>query len=85
MGFIFGDRNLPVRIAFYMPFKPLDHPHPSGDLVIGTELFQFLRERGHDIRPVSRLRSRWIYWNALLPGRPLGLPSEMSMSGKNPA
>jgi glycosyltransferase involved in cell wall biosynthesis len=60
-----------VRIAFYMPFKPLGHPHPSGDLVIGTELFHFLRERGHDIRPVSRLRARWIYWKpwqwALIP------------------
>jgi glycosyltransferase involved in cell wall biosynthesis len=45
-----------------MPFKPLGHPHPSGDLVIGTELYRFLRERGHDIRPISRLRTRWIYW-----------------------
>ena len=51
-----------MRIAFYMPFKPLGHPHPSGDLVIGTELFHFLRERGHDIHPVSQLRARWIYW-----------------------
>jgi len=45
-----------------MPFKPLGHPHPSGDLVIGTELFQFLRERGHDVFPISPLRTRWIYW-----------------------
>ena len=51
-----------MRILYYMPFKPLGHPHPSGDLVIGTELFQFLRRRGHDIRLVSRLRTRWIYW-----------------------
>jgi len=51
-----------MRIAYYMPFKPLGHPHPSGDLVIGTELFHFLRECGHDIRPVSQLRARWIYW-----------------------
>lgn len=51
-----------MRIVFYMPFKPLNHPHPSGDLVIGTELFEFLRRRGHDIHPVSRLRSRWLYW-----------------------
>ena len=51
-----------MRIAFYMPFKPLGHPHPSGDLIIGTELFHFLRGRGHDIRPISRLRARWIYW-----------------------
>ncbi len=51
-----------LRICFYMPFKPLGHPHPSGDLIIGTELFQFLRRRGHDVRLVSRLRTRWIYW-----------------------
>ena len=51
-----------MRILYYMPFKPLGHPHPSGDLVIGTELLEFLRRRGHDIRLVSRLRTRWIYW-----------------------
>ncbi len=61
-----GRQELPVRIAFYMPFKPLDHPHPSGDLVIGTELHRFLRDRGHDIRLVSRLRARWIYWKPWL-------------------
>lgn len=51
-----------MRIAFYMPFKPPGHGHPSGDLTIGTELFEFLKQQGHDIRLVSRLRSRWIYW-----------------------
>jgi len=51
-----------LRIAFYMPFKPPGHPHPSGDLIIGTELRQFLRRRGHDVHLVSRLRTRWIYW-----------------------
>ncbi len=34
---------------------------------------------------LGKLAFRHIYWNALLPGRPLGLPAEMSMSGKNPA
>ena len=34
---------------------------------------------------LGKLAFRHIYWNALLPGRPLGLPSAMSMSGKNPA
>jgi len=32
---------------------------------------------------LGKLAFRHIYWNALLPGRPLGLPSEMSMAGKN--
>ncbi len=34
---------------------------------------------------LGKLAFRHIYWNALLPGRPLGLPADMSMSGKNPA
>jgi sulfide:quinone oxidoreductase len=33
---------------------------------------------------LGKLAFRHIYWNALLPGRPLGLPAEMSMTGKNP-
>ncbi|MBL0715165.1 MAG: glycosyltransferase family 4 protein [Desulfosarcina sp.] len=55
-----------MRIAYYMPFKPLGHPNPSGDLVIGSSLFRFLRQRGHRIRLVSRLRSRWFYWKPWL-------------------
>ncbi|MBM6400597.1 type III sulfide quinone reductase, selenoprotein subtype [Phycicoccus sonneratiae] len=34
---------------------------------------------------LGKLAFRHVYWNALLPGRPLGLPAEMSMSGKKPA
>ena len=51
-----------MRIAFYAPFKPLDHPNPSGDLVIATGLVGHLRQQGNDVQPVSRLRARWIYW-----------------------
>jgi glycosyltransferase involved in cell wall biosynthesis len=54
-----GSRQM--KIAYYMPFKPLGHNNPSGDLIIGTELFHFLRKSGADIRAVSRLRCRWIY------------------------
>ena len=32
---------------------------------------------------MGKLAFRHIYWNALLPGRPLGLPSNMTMAGKN--
>jgi sulfide:quinone oxidoreductase len=31
---------------------------------------------------VGKLAFRWIYWNVLLPARPLPLPSHMSMAGK---
>jgi glycosyltransferase involved in cell wall biosynthesis len=51
-----------MRIAFYAPFKPLDHPHPSGDQMIGRGIFAFLRQQGHQPFIISRLRSRWIYW-----------------------
>ena len=33
---------------------------------------------------LGKLAFRHVYWNALLPGRPLGLPPEMKMAGKNP-
>ncbi len=51
-----------MRILFYAPFKPLGHPNPSGDLVIGTGLFEYLQRRGHVLAVPSTLRSRWIYW-----------------------
>lgn len=50
-----------MKIAFYAPFKPLGHPHPSGDLVIAQGLADFLKQKGHDIRVQSRFRARWIY------------------------
>ncbi len=61
-----------MKIAYYMPFKPMGHRHPSGDLVIGTELYDYLRNRRHAIELVSKLRCRWIYYRPLdllrLPG-----------------
>lgn len=55
-----------MKIAFYMPFKPLGHKNPSGDLIIGTELHDFLVEKGCDVSIVSRFRLRWIYLRPLL-------------------
>jgi glycosyltransferase involved in cell wall biosynthesis len=54
-----------MKIAYYMPFKPMDHVHPSGDLVTGTELYNLLADRGHTITLASRLRCRWIYYKPL--------------------
>jgi sulfide:quinone oxidoreductase len=34
---------------------------------------------------LGKLAFRHMYWNILLPGRPMGLPSNMSMTGKIPA
>ena len=51
-----------MKIAYYMPFKPMDHSNPSGDLITGTELHNHLAGRGHAISLASRLRCRWIYY-----------------------
>lgn len=51
-----------MRIAFYAPFKPLDHLNPSGDQMIGRAIYGFLKKQGHHPVIISRLRSRWIYW-----------------------
>ncbi len=48
-----------------MPFKPMNHTHPSGDLVTGTELHNYLAARDHEISLASRLRCRWIYYRPL--------------------
>jgi phosphatidylinositol alpha-1,6-mannosyltransferase len=56
------DMEPSLRIAFYAPFKPLGHPRPSGDLSIGTGLFQYFEGRGHQIGVASTLRGRWISW-----------------------
>ncbi len=50
-----------MKISFYAPFKPLGHPHPSGDLIIATGLFKFLKEQGHRMLYPCTFRSRWIY------------------------
>jgi glycosyltransferase involved in cell wall biosynthesis len=55
-----------LRVAFFTPFKPLGHPHPSGDLVTATGIFDFLVQRGHQVFPASNLRCRWIYWKPWL-------------------
>jgi sulfide:quinone oxidoreductase len=34
---------------------------------------------------LGKLAFRWIYWNVLLPGRPIPLPAHMSLAGKRPA
>jgi glycosyltransferase involved in cell wall biosynthesis len=55
-----------MNIVFYTPFKPLGHPHPSGDLVTAKGIFDFLVGQGHRVIPASDLRCRWIYWKPWL-------------------
>lgn len=52
-----------MNIAYYMPFKPMGHRNPSGDLIIGTELYSYLQNRNHNLHLVSEQRCRWIYYH----------------------
>lgn len=51
-----------MRIAFCTPFKPLDNPRPSGDVVIARDLVLSLRELGHEVRVLEHFPAKWIYW-----------------------
>ena len=55
-----------LRILFYTPFKPLNHPNPSGDLVTAKGIFDFLVKQEHRVLRASDLRCRWIYWKPWL-------------------
>jgi glycosyltransferase involved in cell wall biosynthesis len=46
-----------MRIAFYAPLKPPDHPTPSGDRRVARLLFDALRLAGHEPLLASHLRS----------------------------
>jgi glycosyltransferase involved in cell wall biosynthesis len=47
-----------MRVAFYAPLKPPDHPIPSGDRLVARLLVEALRRAGHEVFLASRLRSR---------------------------
>ena len=47
-----------MRIAFYAPLKPPDHPVPSGDRRMARLLLQALAHAGHETVLAARLRSR---------------------------
>jgi glycosyltransferase involved in cell wall biosynthesis len=46
-----------MKIAFYAPLKPPDHPVPSGDRQMANLLMAALRRGGHEVDIVSRLRT----------------------------
>jgi len=47
-----------MRIAFYAPMKPPDHPVPSGDRRMARLLVAALETAGHEVRLACRLRTR---------------------------
>ena len=46
----------------------------------GLGPFKLLEET--ELNHLGKLMFKWVYWNALLPGRDLPLPALMSMAGK---
>ena len=46
-----------MRIAFYAPLKPPDHPVPSGDRRMAQLLMHALTRAGHEVELAARLRS----------------------------
>ncbi|MDP2698108.1 glycosyltransferase family 4 protein [Thalassospira sp.] len=47
-----------MRIAFYAPLKPVDHPVPSGDRLMARLLVDALKMSGYEVDISARLRSR---------------------------
>jgi glycosyltransferase involved in cell wall biosynthesis len=47
-----------MRLAFYAPLKPPDHPVPSGDRAMAQLLMQAWERAGHQVEIASRLASR---------------------------
>ena len=47
-----------MRLAFYAPMKPPDHPVPSGDRTIARSLIAALEAAGAGVTLASRLRTR---------------------------
>lgn len=47
-----------MKIAFYAPMKPPDHPNPSGDRLMANNIIDALRTDGHAVDLVSRFRPR---------------------------
>jgi sulfide:quinone oxidoreductase len=65
-----------MLIDFNYDTQPLPGKYP----VPGLGPFSLLEETR--MNHIGKKMFKWIYWNALLPGRPLPLPALMSMAGK---
>jgi sulfide:quinone oxidoreductase len=65
-----------MLIDFNYDTQPLPGKYP----VPGLGPFSLLEETR--MNHIGKKMFKWIYWNALLPGRPLPLPALMSMKGK---
>ena len=66
-----------LLIDFNYDVEPLPGSYPLP--VVGP--FSLLEES--KVNHLGKLAFRWMYWNGLLPGKPLPLPAQMSMLGKH--
>jgi sulfide:quinone oxidoreductase len=74
--FIESGHGKGLLIDFNYDTEPLPGKYP----LPGVGPFSLLKES--HVNHWGKLGFRWIYWNLLLPGRPLPVPNAMSMSGK---
>jgi sulfide:quinone oxidoreductase len=68
--------------ALLIDFNYDTEPLPGRYPVPGVGPFSLLKESA--VNHWGKLGFRWMYWNVLLPGRPIPLPAHMSMAGKHP-
>lgn len=66
-----------MLIDFNYDLEPVPGKYPLP--VIGP--FSLLEESR--INHLGKLAFRWVYWNALLPGKPMPMPAQMQMLGKH--
>ena len=74
--FVESGHGKAMLIDFNYDTEPLPGKYP----LPGVGPFSLLKET--EVNHWGKLMFRWIYWNALLPGRELPLPALMSMAGK---
>lgn len=70
-----GDKKA-MLIDFNYDWEPLPGRYP----VAGIGPMSLLKKT--HLNHLGKLAFRWMYWNVLIPGRPMGLPPLMSTSGK---
>jgi sulfide:quinone oxidoreductase len=65
-----------MLIDFNYDWEPLPGKYP----VAGIGPMSLLKQT--HLNHLGKLAFRWMYWNILIPGRPMGLPPLMSTAGK---
>jgi sulfide:quinone oxidoreductase len=75
--FVEAGEGKALLIDFNYDTEPLPGRYP----VPGIGPFHLLEET--TLNHWGKLAFRWMYWNLLLPGRPIPLPAHMSMAGKH--